>query len=111
VILKNAPVIILDEATAAIDPYNEHLIQQAIVNMSRGKTLIVIAHHLRTIRGADNIVVMDNGRVADSGTHDELMKNCALYREMTAAQEQVDAWEICNQRLPQSKIAGGRVNV
>ncbi|MDR3288492.1 MAG: ABC transporter ATP-binding protein/permease [Peptococcaceae bacterium] len=94
VILKNAPVIILDEATAAIDPYNEHLIQQAIVNMSRGKTLIVIAHHLRTIRGADNIIVMDSGCVAATGTHEELMQNCALYREMTAAQEQVDAWEL-----------------
>jgi ATP-binding cassette subfamily B protein len=94
VILKNAPAIILDEATAAVDPYNEHLIQQAIVNMSKGKTLIVIAHHLRTIRGADNIIVMDSGRVAAAGTHRELMQDCALYREMTAAQEQVDAWEI-----------------
>lgn len=94
VILKNAPVIILDEATAAIDPYNEHLIQQAIANMSKGKTLIVIAHHLSTIRGADKIIVMDNGHVTAAGKHEELMKDCALYREMTAAQEQVDTWEI-----------------
>jgi ATP-binding cassette subfamily B protein len=94
VILKNTPVIILDEATAAIDPYNEHLIQQAIANMSRGKTLIVIAHHLSTIRGADRIVVMDNGRVAAAGKHDELLNSCALYREMTAAQESVDNWKI-----------------
>jgi ATP-binding cassette subfamily B protein len=94
VILKNTPVIILDEATAAVDPYNEHLIQQAIAGMSRGKTLIVIAHHLSTIRGADRIVVMDNGRVAAAGKHDELLNNCALYREMTAAQESVDNWKI-----------------
>jgi ATP-binding cassette subfamily B protein len=94
VILKNVPVIILDEATAAIDPYNEHLIQQAIANMSRGKTLIVIAHHLRTIRGADKIIVMDNGHMAAAGSHEDLMNGCVLYREMMAAQEQVDSWEI-----------------
>jgi ATP-binding cassette subfamily B protein len=97
VMLKNTPVIILDEATAAIDPYNEHLIQQAIVNMSRGKTLIVIAHHLSTIRGADQIVVMDGGRTLATGRHEELMNDCPLYREMTAAQEQVDTWEIKEQ--------------
>lgn len=94
VILKNAPVIILDEATAAIDPYNEHLIQEAIVNLSHGKTLIVIAHHLSAIMGADQIIVMDRGRIAAAGKHGELMESCPLYAEMVAAQEAVDQWEI-----------------
>jgi ATP-binding cassette subfamily B protein len=94
VILKDAPVIILDEATAAIDPYNEHLIQQAILNLSRDKTLIVIAHHLSAIMGADQIVVMDRGHVAAAGKHGELIESCPLYAEMVAAQEAVDQWEI-----------------
>ena len=94
VILKNAPVIILDEATAAIDPYNEHLIQEAITNMSRGKTLIVIAHHLSAIRGADRIVVMDSGCKVAAGKHGELIESCPAYAEMVAAQNAVDNWEI-----------------
>jgi ATP-binding cassette subfamily B protein len=94
VILKNAPVIILDEATAAIDPYNEQLIQEAIVNLSRNKTLIVIAHHLSAIMGADQIIVMDGGRIAAAGKHGELIENCPLYAEMVVAQEAVDQWEI-----------------
>jgi ATP-binding cassette subfamily B protein len=94
VMLKNAPVIILDEATAAIDPYNEQLIQEALVNLSRDKTLIVIAHHLSAIRGADQIIVMDEGRIAAAGKHRELIENCPLYAKMVAAQEAVDQWEI-----------------
>jgi ATP-binding cassette subfamily B protein len=98
VMLKDAPVIILDEATAAIDPYNEHLIQKAILNLSHDKTfdktLIVIAHHLSAIMGADQIVVMDKGGVAAAGKHEELLKSCPLYAEMVAAQEAVDLWEI-----------------
>jgi ATP-binding cassette subfamily B protein len=94
VMLKNAPVIILDEATAAIDPYNEQLIQEAIVNLSHNKTLIVIAHHLSAIMGADQIIVMDGGRIAAAGKHGELIENCPLYAEMVAAQEAVDQWEI-----------------
>jgi ATP-binding cassette subfamily B protein len=94
VILKNAPVIILDEATADIDPYNEQLIQEAIVNLSRDKTLIVIAHHLSAIMGVDQIIVMDGGHIVATGEHGELIKNCPLYAEMVAAQEAVDWWEI-----------------
>jgi ATP-binding cassette subfamily B protein len=97
VILKNAPVIILDEATAAIDPYNEQLIQEAIVNLSHDKTLIVIAHHLSTITGANQIIVMDGGHIAAAGKHGELIKNCPLYADMVAAQEAVDRWEIKEQ--------------
>jgi ATP-binding cassette subfamily B protein len=94
VILKNAPVIILDEATAAIDPYNEHLIQEAITNLSRGKTLIVIAHHLSAIQDADQIVVMDGGVKVAAGKHGELIESCPIYAEMAAAQNAVDNWEI-----------------
>jgi ATP-binding cassette subfamily B protein len=94
VILKNAPVIILDEATAAVDPYNEHFIQEAILNLSHDKTLIVIAHHLSAIMGVDQIIVMDNGKAIASGKHGELIESCPLYAEMVAAQEAVDRWEI-----------------
>jgi ATP-binding cassette subfamily B protein len=94
VILKNTPVIILDEATAAIDPYNEQLIQEAIINLSRNKTLIVIAHHLSAIMGADQIIVMDGGHIAAAGKHGDLIESCPLYAEMIAAQEAVDRWDI-----------------
>ncbi len=94
IMLKNSPIIILDEATAAIDPHNEYLIQEAISNLSRGKTVISIAHHLRTIVNADQIAVMDDGKVAAAGTHHELVQNCPLYTDMVRAQDEVDNWEI-----------------
>lgn len=94
VMLKDAPVIILDEATAAVDAENEALIQEAIDDLSRDKTVVTIAHHLNAIREADQIVVMREGRVAGSGTHEELMRACPLYQEMVAKQKQVDNWDI-----------------
>lgn len=94
IILKNAPIIILDEATAAIDPYNEHLIQEAINNLSKNKTLIVISHHLNTIVNADKIVVMDKGCVVASGKHHDLLATCSMYSDMINAQNEVDHWEI-----------------
>lgn len=92
--LKDAPVIILDEATAAVDAENEALIQEAIDELSRGKTVVTIAHHLDSVRKADQIVVMDKGRVAGYGTHEGLMGACPLYQEMVAKQKQVDSWDI-----------------
>lgn len=80
--LKDAPVVILDEATASIDPENEAVIQQAISALTRGKTLIVIAHRLSTITDADNIVVIEHGRIAGQGRQEELLKTCPLYRQM-----------------------------
>ena len=80
--LKNAPVVILDEATASIDPENEAYIQQAISKLTRGKTLIVIAHRLGTIANADKIVVVQNGNIAAQGKQEELLENCPLYADM-----------------------------
>ena len=81
-ILKNADVIILDEATAYADPENEAEIQKALSRLIHDKVLIVIAHRLSTIKNAEKILVIENGEVADSGTHDELMGKSALYKSM-----------------------------
>ena len=83
--LKNAPIIILDEATAYIDPENEAVIQKAVARLVKDKTVIVIAHRLSTITGADNIAVVQNGRIAAEGRHNDLLKNCALYNDMWQA--------------------------
>ena len=93
-ILKNAPIIILDEATASIDPENEHLIQQAISELTRGKTIITIAHRLATIQNADQILVVDDGRIAERGTHAELVRQDGLYKRFTSIREQAEGWRI-----------------
>lgn len=85
---------ILDEATASIDPENEHLIQQAISALTRGKTIITIAHRLATIQNADQILVVDDGRIAQHGTHDELVKQEGLYQRFTAIRQQAEGWRI-----------------
>ncbi len=83
--LKNAPVILLDEATAYIDPENEAVIQKAVAKLVENKTVIVIAHRLSTITGADNIVVVKDGRIEAQGRHETLLETCPLYREMWQA--------------------------
>ena len=93
-IMKNAPIIILDEATASIDPENEHLIQQAISELTRGKTIITIAHRLATIRNADQILVVDDGRIAEAGTHEELMQQEGIYRRFIEIREKAEGWKI-----------------
>lgn len=97
-ILKDAPIIILDEATASIDPENEHLIQQAISELTRGKTIITIAHRLATIQNADQILVVDDGRIAECGTHDELIKNDGLYRRYMEIREKAEGWSMGNRK-------------
>ena len=83
--LKNAPIVILDEATAYIDPENESLIQEAVSKLVKGKTLIVIAHRLSTITDSDQIVVVNDGKIEATGTQDELLATCPLYKSMWEA--------------------------
>lgn len=84
--LKDAPIVILDEATASVDADNEHFIQEAISELCRGKTLIVIAHRLNTIRNANKILVIKNGQIVESGTHEELMAKGGEYSVMVSKQ-------------------------
>lgn len=93
-LLKDSPIVILDEATAALDGENEKLIQEALDELQRNKTVITIAHRLNTIQDMERIVVMDKGQVVSKGTHRELMKDCSLYRNMTETQEQVSKWQL-----------------
>ncbi len=90
--LKNASIIVLDEATTYADAENEAKIQEAFSRLSKGKTVIMIAHRLRTIQNADNILVMNEGHLEAVGRHDELMQSCALYRDMVTANERRDTW-------------------
>lgn len=92
--LKDAPIVILDEATASIDPENEHLIQEAISELTRGKTIITIAHRLATIENADQILVIDGGTAAQKGTHKELLEQEGTYREFVRIREQAEGWQI-----------------
>ena len=93
-ILKDAPIIILDEATASIDPENEHLIQDALTELTRGKTVITIAHRLATVRNADQILVISDGQVAEHGTHEELLAKDGIYRRFTEIREKAEGWRI-----------------
>ena len=101
-ILKNAPILILDEAMAAVDSENERLIGEAIDDLSKDKTIITIAHHLNTIRDSDQIIVMDKGVVLDAGSHEELMKRCDFYKDMVEAQNKVDRWNLKDNSLSRS---------
>ena len=92
--LKDAPIIILDEATASIDPENEHLIQAAISELTRGKTMIIIAHRLATIEQADQILVLDDGRIAQKGTHAQLIAQDGLYRRFVEIRTRAEGWNL-----------------
>lgn len=93
-LLKDAPVILLDEATASLDVDNETQIQEAISKLVRGKTVLVIAHRMRTIEAADQIVVLDHGVVEESGTNDELMQRNGLYRKLVDLQTEAANWKL-----------------
>lgn len=93
-ILKDAPIVVLDEATAFTDPENEALIQRAFAHLACGRTVILIAHRLSTVVGADKIVVLDQGRVQETGTHAELLSRDGLYAKMWAEYERAASWKI-----------------
>lgn len=93
-ILRDAPIVILDEATAFADPENEHLIQKAFEELSKGRTVLLIAHRLTTIRNADLICVMDRGRIVESGRHDELMSSAGKYRDMWDDYQKALSWKV-----------------
>lgn len=93
-ILKNAPIILLDEATASLDPENEADIQKAIDRLVRGRTVIVVAHRLKTVQQADQIVVLDHGRIVEQGCHDELLSTNGLYARLWKRQHDAGEWRM-----------------
>ena len=93
-LLKNAPIVLLDEATASLDVENETKVQGALSRLLAGKTVLVIAHRMRTVAGADHIVVLENGRVAEQGTPAELMGKGGLYRRMVELQSHSAQWQL-----------------
>ena len=93
-ILKNAPVVLLDEATSSLDPENEAEIQQAISRLVQGRTVVVIAHRLKTVVGADTILVLDQGRIVEQGTHEQLLTQNGLYAKLWNLQTSTEGWKI-----------------
>lgn len=93
-IMKDSPVIILDEATANVDPENEKELTEAIEALTKDKTIIMIAHRLKTVRHADQILVVDGGRIVQQGTHEELLEQDGIYRRFVTAREQAVGWKL-----------------
>lgn len=93
-IMKDAPIIILDEATANVDPESEQELTAAIEALTKEKTILMIAHRLKTVRHADNILAIDNGRIAQSGTHEQLMEQGGIYRRFVESREQAVGWKV-----------------
>ena len=93
-IMKDAPVIILDEATANVEPENEQELMEAIQKLTQQKTVIMIAHRLRTVVGADQILVLEDGRLVESGTHSELMEKKGLYQRLYHIQQESLGWAV-----------------
>ena len=95
-ILKNAPIILLDEATASVDPDNELEIQEAINELVKDKTILVIAHKLSCVKNADKIIVIDNGKLTEEGNHEDLLKNDGLYASLWTKRTNSKSWKIAN---------------
>ena len=92
--MKDSPIIILDEATANVDPESEKELTEAIENLTREKTIIMIAHRLKTVQNADQIVVIDKGRIVQKGKHDSLMKEDGIYKKFITGRKQAVSWKI-----------------
>ena len=93
-IMKDAPIVILDEATSSVDPENEHELIAAIAELTRGKTLVSIAHRLNTVADADQIIVVDEGRIVQRGTHEELMCDAGIYRDFVSLRREAAGWRL-----------------
>ena len=93
-LLKDAPIVIFDEATANVDPENEDQLQKAMEALTREKTVLMIAHRLKTVRGADQILVVDQGRVVQKGTHDELIQQAGIYRNFVSERTESSRWTL-----------------
>ena len=93
-IMKDAPIIILDEATANVDPENEKELTEAIENLTKKKTIIMIAHRLKTVRNADQIIVIDKGKIVQKGKHDQLMREDGIYRNFVSGRKRAVSWKI-----------------
>ena len=93
-LLKDAPIVIFDEATANVDPENEDQLQKAMEALTREKTVLMIAHRLKTVRGADQILVVDQGRVVQKGTHDELIRQAGIYRDFDSERTESSRWTL-----------------
>ena len=97
-ILKDAPIIILDEATSSVDPENEAALQSAIDRLTHDKTIIIIAHRLKTVRNADQILVVDNAHIVQHGTHSELIQQKGLYADFVSARQKASGWKLFSRR-------------
>lgn len=92
--LKDAPIVILDEATANVDPENEDRLQKAIEELTRNKTIIMIAHRLKTVRNADQILVVDEGRIVQQGRHEELIGQKGIYKDFVLGRKEAIGWKL-----------------
>jgi len=93
-IMKNAPIIILDEATANVDPENENLLMRAVESLTREKTVIMIAHRLKTVENADQIFVIDHGKIVQRGRHSELINEDGIYRRFIGERKDAAGWKL-----------------
>ena len=92
--MKDSPIIILDEATANVDPENEAELTKAIEELTKNKTIIMIAHRIKTVRHADQIVVISDGKIAQRGTHAELINQDGIYRDFVSERKEAVSWKI-----------------